>query len=199
MNARGARSLLARQSAGSHAVHGRRGYQWARLHQNRMRARCVCASFGTHPSSDAGAEADPTPPPARPAQAARLLPVERPRQLWQLDMTSIWVAEHGWTYLNAIIDCGTREAGKITKTSRPEPSTPEESRSAGSAVTRGVGGGAGRGSREGPKGASLMAGRRRELIMFGGVGFLDSGSLACGVLQCIFDRCEHAESPETCN
>jgi putative transposase len=35
--------------------------------------------------------------------------VERPRQLWQLDMTSIWVAEHGWTYLNAIIDCYTRE------------------------------------------------------------------------------------------
>ena len=23
--------------------------------------------------------------------------VERPRQLWQLDLTSIWVAEHGWT------------------------------------------------------------------------------------------------------
>ena len=23
--------------------------------------------------------------------------VERPRQLWQLDMSSIWVAEHGWT------------------------------------------------------------------------------------------------------
>jgi transposase InsO family protein len=36
-------------------------------------------------------------------------PVERPRQLWQLDMTSVWVAEHGWTYLNAIIDCCTRE------------------------------------------------------------------------------------------
>ncbi|MGH3555435.1 MAG: IS3 family transposase [Mycobacterium sp.] len=35
--------------------------------------------------------------------------VERPRQLWQLDMTSIWVAEHGWCYLNAIIDCLTRE------------------------------------------------------------------------------------------
>src|SRR5439155_5006857 len=31
--------------------------------------------------------------------------VERPRQLWQLDMTSVWVAEHGWCYLNAIIDC----------------------------------------------------------------------------------------------
>ncbi len=35
--------------------------------------------------------------------------VERPRQLWQLDMTSIWVAQHGWCYLNAIIDCCTRE------------------------------------------------------------------------------------------
>ena len=35
--------------------------------------------------------------------------VERPRQLWQLDMTSIWVAEHGWCYPNAIIDCLTRE------------------------------------------------------------------------------------------
>jgi putative transposase len=23
--------------------------------------------------------------------------VERPRQLWQLDMTSVWVAEQGWT------------------------------------------------------------------------------------------------------
>jgi putative transposase len=22
--------------------------------------------------------------------------VERPRQLWQLDLTSVWVAEHGW-------------------------------------------------------------------------------------------------------
>jgi putative transposase len=37
------------------------------------------------------------------------LRVERPRQLWQLDMTSVWVAEHGWCYLNAIIDCCTRE------------------------------------------------------------------------------------------
>ena len=35
--------------------------------------------------------------------------VERPRQLWQLDMTSVWVAEQGWTYLMAIIDCCTRE------------------------------------------------------------------------------------------
>ncbi len=35
--------------------------------------------------------------------------VERPRQLWQLDLTSVWVAEHGWTYLLAIIDCCSRE------------------------------------------------------------------------------------------
>jgi putative transposase len=31
--------------------------------------------------------------------------VTRPGELWHLDMTSIWVAEHGWCYLNAIIDC----------------------------------------------------------------------------------------------
>jgi len=35
--------------------------------------------------------------------------VERPDQLWHLDMTAIWVAEHGWCYLNAAIDCCTRE------------------------------------------------------------------------------------------
>jgi putative transposase len=35
--------------------------------------------------------------------------VTRPAQLWHMDMTSIWVAEHGWVYLNAIIDCCTRE------------------------------------------------------------------------------------------
>jgi putative transposase len=35
--------------------------------------------------------------------------VERPDQLWHLDMTAVWVAEHGWTYLNAMIDCCTRE------------------------------------------------------------------------------------------
>jgi putative transposase len=35
--------------------------------------------------------------------------VECPGQLWHLDMTSVWVAEHGWVYLNAIIDCCTRE------------------------------------------------------------------------------------------
>ena len=35
--------------------------------------------------------------------------VERPRQLWQLDLTAVWVAEHGWTYLMAMIDCCTRE------------------------------------------------------------------------------------------
>ena len=35
--------------------------------------------------------------------------VERPMQLWHLDMTSIWVAQHGWVYLMASIDCLTRE------------------------------------------------------------------------------------------
>src|SRR4051794_28107165 len=35
--------------------------------------------------------------------------VTRPDELWHLAMTSIWVAEHGWTYLNAAIDCCTRE------------------------------------------------------------------------------------------
>jgi putative transposase len=35
--------------------------------------------------------------------------VTRPNELWHLDMTSIWVAEHGWVYLMAAIDCCTRE------------------------------------------------------------------------------------------
>jgi putative transposase len=35
--------------------------------------------------------------------------VSRPDELWHLDMTSVWVAEHGWCYLNAAIDCCTRE------------------------------------------------------------------------------------------
>jgi hypothetical protein len=59
----------------------------------------------------------------RPAVVARVLQVNRERaqrvmrkqhllqrhQLWHLDMTSVWVAEHGWTYLNAAVDCCTRE------------------------------------------------------------------------------------------
>ena len=35
--------------------------------------------------------------------------ITRPDELWHLDMTSVWVAEHGWCYLNAAIDCCTRE------------------------------------------------------------------------------------------
>jgi putative transposase len=35
--------------------------------------------------------------------------VYRPNELWHLDMTSIWVAEHGWCYLFAAVDCCTRE------------------------------------------------------------------------------------------
>ena len=54
--------------------------------------------------------------------------VERPRQLWQLDMTSVWVAEHGWTYLMAIIDCCTRE---IVAGDPPPPRRLSRSRVAG--------------------------------------------------------------------
>ena len=35
--------------------------------------------------------------------------VTRPDELWHMDTTSVWVAEHGWVYLHAIIDCCTRE------------------------------------------------------------------------------------------
>jgi putative transposase len=35
--------------------------------------------------------------------------VTRPAQLWHMDMSAVWVAEHGWVYLNAIVDCCTRE------------------------------------------------------------------------------------------
>jgi len=35
--------------------------------------------------------------------------VTRPDELWHLDMTSVWITEHGWCYLNAAIDCCTRE------------------------------------------------------------------------------------------
>ena len=35
--------------------------------------------------------------------------VTHPNELWHLDMTSVWVAEHGWCYLMAAIDCCTRE------------------------------------------------------------------------------------------
>ena len=37
------------------------------------------------------------------------LRVTRPNELWQLDLTSVWVAEHGWCYSMAAIDCCTRE------------------------------------------------------------------------------------------
>ena len=35
--------------------------------------------------------------------------VTQPNELWHLDMASMWVAEHGWCYFNAAIDCCTRE------------------------------------------------------------------------------------------
>jgi transposase InsO family protein len=44
-----------------------------------------------------------------PAQTPGYFQVTRPDELWHLDMTSVWVVEHGWCYLNAAIDCCTRE------------------------------------------------------------------------------------------
>ena len=35
--------------------------------------------------------------------------VTRPDELWRLDMTKVWAAQHGWVYLHTIIDCCTRE------------------------------------------------------------------------------------------
>ncbi len=35
--------------------------------------------------------------------------VTRPDHLWQLDMTKVWTAAHGWVYLHVTVDCCTRE------------------------------------------------------------------------------------------
>jgi len=35
--------------------------------------------------------------------------VTRPDELWHMDMTKVWTAQHGWVYLHAIVDCCTRE------------------------------------------------------------------------------------------
>jgi len=35
--------------------------------------------------------------------------VTRPDELWHIDMTKVWTAQHGWVYLHAMIDCCTRE------------------------------------------------------------------------------------------
>jgi putative transposase len=47
-------------------------------------------------------------PPAR-RRRPGFFRVQRPDQLWHLDTTSIRVAEHGWVYLMAALDCGTRQ------------------------------------------------------------------------------------------
>ena len=40
--------------------------------------------------------------------------VTRPDQLWHVEMTRVWTAQHGWVYLDAIIDCctGSWSAGR---------------------------------------------------------------------------------------
>lgn len=35
--------------------------------------------------------------------------VHRPDELWHIDMTKVWTAQHGWVYLHVIDDCCTRE------------------------------------------------------------------------------------------
>jgi len=35
--------------------------------------------------------------------------VTRPDELWHIDMTKVWTAQHGWVYLHAMVDCCTRE------------------------------------------------------------------------------------------
>jgi putative transposase len=58
----------------------------------------------------------------RPVEARRRRPgvfkVERPGQLWHLDMTAIWVAEHGWVYLNGISASRTAAAATATPRAR---------------------------------------------------------------------------------
>jgi putative transposase len=35
--------------------------------------------------------------------------VTRPNELWHIDMTKVWTAQHGWVYVHAMIDCCTSE------------------------------------------------------------------------------------------
>lgn len=35
--------------------------------------------------------------------------VTRPDELWHMDMTKVWTAQHGWVYLHAVVDCCSRE------------------------------------------------------------------------------------------
>jgi putative transposase len=57
--------------------------------------------------------------------------VEHPDQLWHLDMTSVWVAEHGWCYLNARDSTAARArspAGRSTSAAAHRRRSPSSSR-----------------------------------------------------------------------
>lgn len=62
--------------------------------------------------------------------------VTRPAELWHMDMTAVWVVEHGWCYLNAAVDCLTREIAGGSRSaaarSRRSPSSTTRSQSRGS-------------------------------------------------------------------
>ena len=47
---------------------------------------------------------------------ARLLQVTRPDELWHLDMTSVWVAERGWCYLNDAVRAGRTSLTVVART-----------------------------------------------------------------------------------
>ena len=46
-------------------------------------------------------------------QRPRAIPVRRPDELWHMDMTKVWTAQHGWVYLHVIVDCSTREIPRL--------------------------------------------------------------------------------------
>ncbi len=83
---------------------------------NRMVAALAAqrARRGGEPQAGAAGDARAQAAPAPPRRSDRrrrpgFFRVERPDELWHLDMTKVWVAEHGWVYLHAIVDCCTRE------------------------------------------------------------------------------------------
>jgi transposase InsO family protein len=77
----------------------------------------------------------------RAADGGGYFEVRRPDEPWHMDMTTIWVAEHGWTYLNAAIDAAPARSPdrRLTSAAAPtrrSPSSTPPSLSAASAPGR---------------------------------------------------------------
>ena len=65
--------------------------------------------------------------------------VERPDQLWHLDMTSVWVAEHGWVYLMAatwLLHARDRRLAPRDPLPRPRSDRPDRARRSSAASRR---------------------------------------------------------------